>query len=99
MAETSLAVQATEYCDLYGLRFLDISDVLLDFPELNHKLMQYAQLRRAAMLQLQGGSDSAKVVNPDDQSHRDAIGAAEKQRQMDTRLEALQVRDYTAAVH
>merc|ERR1712166_756269 len=77
---TSMAVQAQEYCDLYGLRFADIQDVLLDFPTLNEKLTQYAHLRRKAMQMLQG----EKTETPKDEvdePHHDSVEAADKLKQ------------------
>eukprot|EP01047_Picozoa_sp_COSAG01_P020529 COSAG01_NODE_1170_length_11406_cov_17.917662_8_plen_698_part_00 len=74
---SSMAVQAEEYCDLYGLRLKDIQDVLKAFPVLNDKLQQYAQLRQKAMNQLQGGPDDASPDSVSLEPHDASVDAAD----------------------
>merc|ERR1712230_312223 len=74
---SSMAVQAEEYCDLYGLRLNDIQDVLKAFPVLNDKLQQYAQLRQKAMNQLQGGPDDASPDSVSLEPHDASVDAAD----------------------
>jgi CRP-like cAMP-binding protein len=62
LSEGSLSqttVTAITDCDLYTLRFGDIGHVLMEFPEMQHQLTQYAALRIQAT-NAQGGQTKVK---------------------------------------
>eukprot|EP01043_Picozoa_sp_COSAG02_P016779 COSAG02_NODE_745_length_17738_cov_18.178241_6_plen_709_part_00 len=59
-------ITAVTDCDLYTLRFADIGHVLVEFPEMQVQLTQYAEMRQKALQKLQGqSSGGAEVEEPD----------------------------------
>ena len=74
---SATTITANDYCDLYGLRFADIADTLMDFPDLQDKLHQYAQMRKQAMDQIKGVV-SDKDEDDYQEPHHDAIAVSDQ---------------------
>ena len=74
---SATTITANDYCDLYGLRVADIADTLMDFPDLQDKLHQYAQMRKEAMDQIKGVV-SDKDEDDYQEPHHDAIAVSDQ---------------------
>ena len=57
-------ITAVTDCDLYTLKFGDIGHVLLEFPEMQIQLTQYAEMRQQALNKLRGAQNEDASADP-----------------------------------
>jgi hypothetical protein len=75
-------ISAVTDCDLYTLRFADIGHVLVEFPEMQVQLTQYAAMRQKAIRDLHGEVDAES--EPEPEASAAVVGALQFQPQQKT---------------
>ena len=90
-------ITAVTDCDLYTLRFADIRHVLIEFPEMQVQLTQYADMRQKALQKLQGAESERAEAEEVANANQTALQSIPQQKTYDLASASDELRHCTLA--